>query len=1087
MKTKTTPITMLTSVLLKAFFILSLSLVSILNSYGQGEANIWYFGNNAGLDFSGGAPIAIPNAPLNTFEGSSIMCDAAGNLLFYTDGDTVHNSNHVAMSNGIGLMGDQSSTQVLIIQKPGSSSLYYIFTTDNNGQVDGLRYSEVDMTLNGGLGDVTANKNILLHTPTGEKLAAIKHCNNQDIWVVTHDVSSSVFRNFLVTSAGVNVTPVISTVGIAESSIGVGQLKASPDGKKLAAVYNGIDRHELYDFNANTGIITNPLLFPQITAHTNNYGVEFSPNGTKLYISTSYRGNIYQYDLLAGTTAAIISSRVMVTSNLSWIGGGLQLGPDNKIYFTKNTSNSVGVINNPNTLGLGCNYVENGVALVGGVCSWGLPTFASYIYKPAPALFSVSDLCLEGDFTVPTVNDVITSISWNFGDPTSGVNDTSSAINPSHTFTSAGTYNVTLVLNYACRNDTLTQSVTVARCNCINPPILSVSAQTNETCSDSSGTVTVSVNGGTGTLPFTYVWNNGDSTSTADSLTAGNYQVIVTDNGGCKDTLDFVITNSGTTGLFTDTQTACGSYLWIDGITYNTNNTTAQDTVFGGAANGCDSIVTLDLTINNIGTSTDIQTACDSYLWIDGITYTTNNTSAQDTVFGGAASGCDSITMLNLTINTSVTSTDTQNACNTFTWIDGITYTSNNMIAQDTIFGGAASGCDSIINLNLTINTSVTGTDTQNACNTFMWIDGYVYSASTNTPTFTVVGGSINGCDSIVTLNLTMTQSPNTGVDGAIAFCATDPASDLFTELGVGAEVGGTWLPVMLSSTGMFDPGVDAATSYTYSLTNSCGTSINTVIVTVNSCVAPVSLFTLSADSICEGDCINLIDQSTGATTWLWTINGGTPVSSTDQNPSNVCFDIQGTYSIAQKVTNSSGSSTTTLSIVVHTVPFIFVNPDVTINLGESANLTAVGSVGNYTWTPPTWLSCVTCTEPISTPEETITYTVSMVDANGCSASGTTTVIVDYENVIFVPNIFSPNGDGNNDLLFVRGVGVRSINFLIYNRWGEKVFQTNGLDEGWDGSFRGKPMNNGVFVYYLEATFLDGTRAEQKGDITLTR
>ena len=113
------------------------------------------------------------------------------------------------------------------------------------------------------------------------------------------------------------------------------------------------------------------------------------------------------------------------------------------------------------------------------------------------------------------------------------------------------------------------------------------------------------------------------------------------------------------------------------------------------------------------------------------------------------------------------------------------------------------------------------------------------------------------------------------------------------------------------------------------------------------------------------------------------------------------------------------------------------------------------------------------------------TTLITYVDGNGCEQ--TATVTIDEGIVIFVPNIFSPNGDGNNDVLYVRGSGVESLNFVVYDRWGEKVFETERLDRGWDGTFGGEPMNNAGFVYYLKATFKDGTETEQKGGITLVR
>jgi hypothetical protein len=200
--------------------------------------------------------------------------------------------------------------------------------------------------------------------------------------------------------------------------------------------------------------------------------------------------------------------------------------------------------------------------------------------------------------------------------------------------------------------------------------------------------------------------------------------------------------------------TNCDTYFWaLAGQTYTSSG--SYNTTIPNAA-GCDSIITLNLTILNSTTGTDVQTACNSFTWIDGNTYTASNNAATYNLVGGATNGCDSLVTLNLTILNSTTGTDTQTACNSFTWIDGNTYTSSNNAATYNIVGGAANGCDSLVTLNLTILNSTTGTDTQTACNSFTWIDGNTYTASNTTATYTLVGGAVNGCDSLVTLNLTI-------------------------------------------------------------------------------------------------------------------------------------------------------------------------------------------------------------------------------------------------------------------------------------------------------------------------------------------
>jgi len=242
---------------------------------------------------------------------------------------------------------------------------------------------------------------------------------------------------------------------------------------------------------------------------------------------------------------------------------------------------------------------------------------------------------------------------------------------------------------------------------------------------------------------ITYTWIDGN-TYTASNNTA-TFNIVTAQGCDSLVTLDLTI-NSPNTG--TDVQIACDTYTWIDGNTYTTNNNVATHTLTN--VNGCDSVVTLDLTVNYSSTGTDIQTACDSYIWIDGNTYTSSNSTATHTLTNSA--GCDSVVTLNLTINNSSTGTDTQTACDSYIWIDGNTYTTSNSTATHTITNSV--GCDSVVTLNLTINNSSTGTDTQTACDSYTWIDGNTYTTNNNTAIFTLTNSV--GCDSVVTLDLTI-------------------------------------------------------------------------------------------------------------------------------------------------------------------------------------------------------------------------------------------------------------------------------------------------------------------------------------------
>ena len=179
-----------------------------LNLVAQNQASNWYFGENAGLSFNldTNTVSRTLDGQLNTREGCSSISDDTGNLLFYTDGLTVWNRNHTVMLNGFGLNGDESSTQsAIIVPKPDDPNIYYVFTVDDrerDGFTNGLNYSEIDMTLDGGLGSITV-KNVTLLDVCSEKITAVlKDCITEAIWVVTfasEDGTTGIFNTYHLT------------------------------------------------------------------------------------------------------------------------------------------------------------------------------------------------------------------------------------------------------------------------------------------------------------------------------------------------------------------------------------------------------------------------------------------------------------------------------------------------------------------------------------------------------------------------------------------------------------------------------------------------------------------------------------------------------------------------------------------------------------------------------------------------------------------------------------------------------------------------------------------------------------------------
>ena len=252
-----------------------------------------------------------------------------------------------------------------------------------------------------------------------------------------------------------------------------------------------------------------------------------------------------------------------------------------------------------------------------------------------------------------------------------------------------------------------------------------------------------------------------------ESTSTPTYTYVAGNAAGCDSVVTLHLTiNHSTTGI--DEQVACDSLSWIDGITYYESTSTPTYTYVGGNAVGCDSVVTLHLTINHSTTGIDELVACDSLTWIDGITYYESTSTPTYTYNGGNAAGCDSVVTLHLTVNHSTTGVDELVACDSLTWIDGITYYESTSTPTYTYAGGNAAGCDSVVTLHLTVNHSTTGVDEQVACDSLTWIDGITYYESTSTPTYTYVGGNAAGCDSVVTLHLTVNHS-TTGVDELVA------------------------------------------------------------------------------------------------------------------------------------------------------------------------------------------------------------------------------------------------------------------------------------------------------------------------------
>ncbi|MBK8845680.1 MAG: T9SS type A sorting domain-containing protein [Bacteroidetes bacterium] len=422
--------------------------------HAQKQYNQWFFGMGCGVDFNSGTPTFM-NGSLLTDEGCATWCDVNGQVLIYTNGVSVYNKNHALMPNGTGLNSSVSSTEgAIIVPLPGSASIFYIFTTFSEGM-----YSIVDLSLNGGNGDVTV-KNTLLQSNTNERLSYCKHANGVDYWIMFHGDNTSTFYAFLLTSAGVSSAPVTSTVGVVQSTF-LGYMKFNAQASKVACALHYQNTIELFDFDNATGMVTNPVLFP--ANYPNIYGLEFSLSGKYMYISYGLQnGVIKQFNISSGLLSAILASEYQVGTISSLACGALQMGPDRKIYNSSWGNYYLSCINNPEDSGVACNFVLQQVPISLSVTA-GLPNCLSSAFG-----FAEFDKLCYGDTALLMIQDsgLFAAVAWDFDDPTTVPLNVSYDFSTSHVFSAPGMYKVQLVLvSLNASVDTFYYDIEIETCN----------------------------------------------------------------------------------------------------------------------------------------------------------------------------------------------------------------------------------------------------------------------------------------------------------------------------------------------------------------------------------------------------------------------------------------------------------------------------------------------------------------------------------------------------------------------------------------------------------------------------------------------
>lgn len=496
----------------------------------------WRFGQSAGVVFSGGTATGVVGSAMQSVEGCATQSDAAGNLMFYTNGSTIWNRNNQVMLDGNGLLGEESASQsALIVPRPNLPNQYFVITLSASANT--AAYSVVDMALDGGNGGVVlATKNTLFAFDVLPKITGTSHCNGTNFWVILQNALGPGFSAYLVTTTGISGSPVNSGVGFSVNGNQGGYMKMSPNGLQLFSTLNNNTGNlmGLFNFNKTNGQITLNTLLP---TSGGEYGASFSPDNRRLYVSASrdsvnslVRNELYQFNMMA---ANIGQSKQVIFSDIDTARkfGALQLGLDKRIYLVQRFKDRLHAILQPNELGLACNFQDSVIFLPNSTGRLGLPNFMDHIFNDGvQARFGFTAGCVNAPVNFTDSSYVgVTSRSWNFDLTGVGSPGSSTQTNPTHTFLVGGNYTVRLIVSDGCGSaDTLDRIVNISTTIPVD-----IGPDTTRICVGTPLTLS-STQVGNYTWQFGQPGNfvsNGNTTATQPVNNTGWYKLVVNSSG----------------------------------------------------------------------------------------------------------------------------------------------------------------------------------------------------------------------------------------------------------------------------------------------------------------------------------------------------------------------------------------------------------------------------------------------------------------------------------------------------------------------------------------------------------------------------
>lgn len=725
---------------------------------------------------------------------------------------------------------------------------------------------------------------------------------------------------------------------------------------------------------------------------------------------------------------------------------------------------------------------------------------ADFSFTPSTAC--TKELIYFSDLSKSSVG--ITKWRWFFGD-----GDSSNVQNPVHSYKAGGNYQIKLIATPpgAC-SDTVTKSILI-----LDSPIADFTMSADSVCPNTLITFT---DASTSSFPIvSWRWKfDGIGSATTNNTsyiftTPGDYDdsLFVVNTMGCKDTairmthiFPFAVADAGPDisvciNNFSDTIKATGGtiYLWRPGTGLSDSTVSNPEispvvnttyTLYVTDANGCKDDTTVAVSVKPVPHAT--VSASDSIICFGtqvmlrasgGVCYEWQPGGSTDSVY---------------TVSPASSITYTVVVCNS----DGCT--DDTTIAVDVL---APPPIDAGQDVEICINDSVQlNVTSSSASMSFVWSPGETLSDTTITnpiaspivtTTYSVTGRDSQGCSSSDQVVVKVNLLPVLNLAESINMCLGFPVT-----LKVSGAINYDWTPrsSIISGATTAQPLVFPADTTYFFVT---GTDSQNCSATDSIRVDVLKPFNVSISNdtcVCPGESAKLTASGGPNYTYKWAAAYQGGLSETNTCCPVATPKVSSTYTVVVSDPLACFTDTETVKICLYPSANVEAGKNEYLLAGTSVKLSANNinepGTGTFIWIPDSTLSCSNCQSPVAHPLTPTTYTVTLIDKNGCKSKDSLSVdIFCNEHIFSVPNAFTPNGDGKNDVFMIQGEGVDKFHLTIWNRWGEKVFESYNLKQGWDGTVKGGKISEpAVFIYTIEATCgVDGETILKSGNVTLLR